>query len=536
MNRLRSLAPGVVPLVIGLVALWYFITVVTAQDPFSHWLVGRYLGVMVLAGLWGLSALCGGFFITEKLKLGALPLRERLVTSFALGLLAWALLIVAVGLLGVLGKTMFFALPLFFFGVGGLPLLKALRRASRLRRHVRARPSRLLDHVFFAFGLICVALIWVNLLTPRNLMYDARWYHLSLAEQFAVSGRVYRLDEGWFNGTMPHLATWLQTWSFLSPFGRLFDRLELAAHLEFVVFLATLASLPVLIDALLPRPRLGSSWALRFLFPGVLLYDSSLGGGADHVLAFWAVPLFLALRRFWRRPTTHGVLFGAFAGAAALTKYQALFLLMGPALAVTVRVFRALLQKSQRSFLRPALVTAAVALAVSSPHWALNALWHHNPVYPYLPNVFPSTPRASSRTSAKRRGSRRAPRRRSWSRRRRPRCASASSHTTGTRFTATGPCSARSSSSRWRCWASAFAGARCWRSGSRRGSPCRSGIGRSIRTATCRPSRRGARSWWPSSSPACGGASCSRGPRWWGWWACSCSTRQTCRRCLRTRR
>ncbi|MBM4782293.1 MAG: hypothetical protein GQE15_31835 [Archangiaceae bacterium] len=393
MNRLRSWAPGVVPLIIGLVALWYFHGVVAAQDPLSNWVVGRYLGVMLLAGLWGGSAWCGGFFVTERLKLTAVPLRERLVFSFALGLLAWALLVVAMGLLGVLGKAMFFAMPLFFYGLGGLPLLKTLRRASRLRRHVRARPPRVFDRVLFGLGLIGVALIWVNLLTPRNLMYDARWYHLSLAEQFAVSGRVYRLDEGWFNGTMPHLTTWLQTWSFLSPFGQLFDRLELAAHLEFVVFLATLASLPVLIDALLPRPRLGSSWALRFLFPGVLLYDSSLGGGADHVLAFWAVPLFLALRRFWKRPTTaHGVLFGAFAGAAALTKYQALFLLMGPGLAVTARVGLSVIQKARRDFLKPALVTAGAALAISSPHWALNALWHHNPVYPYLSNVCPSTP------------------------------------------------------------------------------------------------------------------------------------------------
>lgn len=393
MNRLRSWAPGVVPLIIGLVALWYFHGVVAAHDALSTWIVGRYLGAMLLAGLWGASALCGGIFVSEKLKLGVVPLRERLVFSFALGLVAWALLIVTMGLLGVLGKTMFFAMPLFFFGLGGPALWKTLRRASRLRSRVRARPTRLFDRVLFGFGLICVALIWVNLLTPRNLMYDARWYHLSLAEQFAVTGRVYRLDEGWFNGTMPHLATWLQTWSFLSPLGQLFDRIELAAHLEFVIFLATLASLPVLIDALLPRPRLGSSWALRFLFPGVLLYDSSLGGGADHVLAFWAVPLFLALRRFWKRPTTtHGVLFGVFAGAAALTKYQALFLLMGPGLAVTARVARSLVKKARRDFLRPALVTAAVALAVSSPHWALNALWHHNPVYPYLSKVFPSTP------------------------------------------------------------------------------------------------------------------------------------------------
>ena len=43
-----------------------------------------------------------------------------------------------------------------------------------------------------------------------------------------------------------------------------------------------------------------------FLFPGLFLYDSSLGLGADHVLAFWAVPLALAVRRLLHRPTSAG--------------------------------------------------------------------------------------------------------------------------------------------------------------------------------------------------------------------------------------
>jgi hypothetical protein len=315
------------------------------------------------------------------------------VLSFALGVLGWALLIVVAGLPGLLGKAFFVLAPAAWFALGARPTWKLVARAARLKRRLRVKPTPLTHFALVGAGTVAVGFIWVNLLTPRNLMYDARWYHLPLAEGYAAAGKVFRLEEGWFNGAMPHLASYLQTWSFLSPFGALFDRLELVAHLELIIFLATLASLPVLIDALLPRPRLRSSWVARFLFPGVLLYDSSLGGGADHVLAFWAVPLFLSLRRFWKTPSTpNAIVFGAFAGAAALTKYQAIFLLVGPALAVTVRVARALISRPHRPFLRPALITATAALVVSSPHWGLNALWHHNPVYPYLSNVFPSTP------------------------------------------------------------------------------------------------------------------------------------------------
>jgi hypothetical protein len=355
--------------------------------------VWRYLAIISLAGIWAASALSGGFFLSSLIGLKHVSFRERLVVSFALGVLSWGLLIVAVGLVGVLGKVTFFAIPLLMFCVGGIPLVRALRCARRLRARLQTTRLSLLTQVFAVFGLISVAIIYFKLLTPQNATYDARWYHLPMAEQYAVTGHVFRFDEGWFNGAMPHFASYLSTWAFLSPFGELFDRITLVAHLEFVLFVATLLSIPVLVDRLLPRPRLASAWVARFLFPGVMLYDSSLGSGADHALAFWGIPLFLALLRFWRRSTmTHGVLLGAFAGAAEATKYHSFFLLTGPALAVAARMVFSLVRPKRRDFLQPALLAGAIALAVSSPHWLLNSIWHHNPVYPYLANVFASQP------------------------------------------------------------------------------------------------------------------------------------------------
>lgn len=382
------------PAVVGLVGLWLFVTTVSKHDRVGGWLVWRYLSVLLQAGVFAVSALAGGDWVGRFLGLRRVAFRERLVVAFALGVLVWALLIVVLGLLHALGGVSFVLIPLLLLSVGAGRLWRDLRRAARLKRRLRAAPRGVAEVLVRALGVVCVLAVWVPILTPRNVLYDAWWYHLPLAEQYAAAGAVFRLDEGWFNGTMPHLASYLYTWAFLSPVNQLFDAIELSAHLEFVLFLATLASLPVLIDRLLPRPRLRAAWVALFLFPGIFLYDSSLGCGADHVLAFWAVPLGLAFRRFWRSPTAaSGAVLGALMGAAALTKYQAVFLLIGPGVGVLARLGLAVVR---RQWSAPKAVgwLVAVALVASAPHWLLNTVWHHNPIYPHLSKVFPSTPLA----------------------------------------------------------------------------------------------------------------------------------------------
>lgn len=387
MHWLKSAAALTVS-VVGLVALYQ--SVAPHDDP-AGWLVWRYLLIAVQAGTFAIGALAGGRAVVSLLRL-KLPFRERLVASFALGVMGWALATVAIGLLGLLGRASYLGFPLLGVLVGGRQLLAEARRARRLQ--VRFRPPRRswVEALRGTFGRVCLFLVWVPLLTPRNITYDAHWYHLPLAEQYAATGSVFRLDEGWFAGTMPHLASYLYTWAFLSPVARLFDSIVLAAHLEFVLFVATLAFIPVLIDVLLPRPRLRASWVVMFLFPGLFLYDSALGCGADHVLAFWTVPLFLAMRRFWRSTTlSNAVYFGTLVGAAALSKYQAVIFLVGPALVFAVRLLASVVRARWSHALRVVLVLL-VALLVSSPHWLLNAVWHRNPIYPHLGSVFPSTP------------------------------------------------------------------------------------------------------------------------------------------------
>jgi hypothetical protein len=362
------------PLVLaaGLAAMAY---VFDTHDPISAWLVWRYVVVWGLVLLWLAACASLGFALLRLLGATRLPMREVLVFSLAGGVLAWALLTVLVGLVGLISPWTAVLMLVGGLGAGAVPLGRYLRRARR--RVLRLRPAHLSlwSRLAIVYGLACLAGLYLNLLTPANIAYDARWYHLPIAEHYATGGRIGAFPEGWFLGALPHLASWLYTWAFTSP-GDLFHRLALVMHIELVLFIATALALPVLVDRLLPRPRVAGAWAALFLFPGVMLYDSSLSGGADHVLAFWAAPLFLALLRFWRRPDTlSAVILGAMLGGAALTKYQAVYLVAVPAVAVLIRGAR-----HPRAF----LAVAATGLIVTAPHWLLNLVWHGNPIYPYL--------------------------------------------------------------------------------------------------------------------------------------------------------
>jgi hypothetical protein len=209
--------------------------------------------------------------------------------------------------------------------------------------------------------------------------------------------------EGWLGGALPHLASWLYTWPFTLREVNLFGRIELAAHLEFSLFVVTVFSTPLLVEALRPGWRARGSGAVFFLFPGLFLYDSSLGLAADHVLAFWAAPLALALVRWQQQPANpgRGALAGLMLAGAALTKYQSMYILIPSILFVLFVTARELWRArrapiSDRTSLGRLLAgpgaLALAAVVATAPHWLANAVWHHNPLYPMLRGLFPSRP------------------------------------------------------------------------------------------------------------------------------------------------
>jgi hypothetical protein len=362
--------------------------------PVGRWLFWRYAFHAAVALVFGAACWLSGAAVRRRLGL-VLPRGEREVISFALGLYLFFLVVFLGGLLHLLHPAFAVAVPIALIGVGLPGALRAGRRVLPVLRRGRRRPWSALTVLLVLGGLAGLVLVYIPILTPENAAADARWYHLVQAEHNVAQGAIARLPEGSFVGAYPQLATTLYTWAFLLPRTTLFDRIELAAHVELMIFLWTLAGVGVLTARVLARRHVGGAWAAIFLFPGIFLYDSNLSIAADHILAFWAPPIFLTLLRAWPRLEPRRCLaLAVMLAGAALTKFQAGCLVLIPALAIFARALW-LSARTRRHLLRwwrGPLLAAGGVLLFSAPLWAKNLLWYHDPFYPLLHGVFPSRP------------------------------------------------------------------------------------------------------------------------------------------------
>lgn len=381
--------------------------------PVRHWMIFAYVGYWVAALAWATACTGLGLRLIRLLGIEA-PLRERLLYGAGAGIFAYAVAMFLVGLAHGLGPVTFFALPILGVALGLRDLsrmFKGVRRLLRVARQ-RARPPGAIATGALVLGILGVAVLYLDILTPGNLSYDARWYHLGLAEDYAASGMVRRLTEGSFLGAVPQVATYLYTWAFLLPGAGLFGHIEVAAHMELVIFLATLASLPLLVRWVAGGRRIAASWTALFLFPGIFVYDANLNGGADHILAFWTIPFVLALRRYWRLPDRRwAILVSGLASAAMMTKYQAMYVVIpGAALFIGRSLWFALGPPSAGEGTTPVAsrreawlalgCAAAVAVVATAQLWLKNWIWYGNPVFPFLHERFATHPwSADARTS-----------------------------------------------------------------------------------------------------------------------------------------
>jgi len=377
----------------------HFVWWVDRLYPIQDWLFWHYLSYWVLVAGWTLGLVSTGWAVLGRLRLSHWSIGERLVVSHAVGFFGFFLMMFVLGLSGLYGGVLFFGLPLAMIAVGVRPLWREV--APRAEAWLRtAKPPSFLHGIAIAFGALCLALIYFAILSPANVSFDSDWKHLGVAQHYAASGGIVRFDEGWLPGAAPHLASVIYAWAFLLPLGNLFDVVELAAHQEFVLFLATLVAINVLVGRLVPGSAPRVAWVARFLFPGVMLYDSSLSVGADHIAAVWSAPIFLVLMRYWDEasPKVAALLACVMAGAM-LTKYSAVLpMTLFPIVAVAVRagwgVWRA--RPVDASIIRRELSGPAVALGVglvlTAPHYLKNWIFYADPLYPMLHAYLPSAP------------------------------------------------------------------------------------------------------------------------------------------------
>jgi hypothetical protein len=403
LGSLRRHARGIGTSLVLLAGTAVFLQQMHQHYPLEHWLFFRYASYWLLIALFLASCLIGGNALLVALLRRTLPFGEHAAISMALGVQLFALGWFLLGLAQLHSSVTFFVWPGTLAAAGARP---AWRFASRLYRHRRRHArfatgfSRLGELLLLGLAVVALLLVYAPILTPHNVSYDARWYHLTIAERYAMTGGISRYEEGWFPGANPQIASYLYSWAFSIPKRALFDQVVLSAHVEFSLFLATLAAIPALVRRLVVgQPRAHLSWLAMFAFPGLFLYDSSLVVGADHVAAFWAVPIFLCLLRAW--PTLDGryvMLCGVMCSGPILTKYTAAGLIIFPSIAIAWRSAWLLVGQWRRKQPRPAaallgaVIFGVTILLATTPHWLKNLVYYGNPIYPLAYDLFGGRP------------------------------------------------------------------------------------------------------------------------------------------------
>jgi hypothetical protein len=399
----RSAAAALVTL-LGVAGTVILGTVLNRVYPIREWLVWP------MAILWGwalfFSLSCasfGQFVIVRILRLPRLPALESAVLSMTVGTVAFGLGMYVGGAARQFNRPFGVALPVTLLLIGARD---GLRLLGRLRAEIRRVPYTAFSGAVAALGVLCVGLVYLGAMTPEAVNYDSSWYHLREAQDYARWGRLGIIYD--YNAIVPHLSSIFYTWGYLVPgfgvwglgstgFGHA-GRWMMALHLEFSLFLWTLAGVAACVQRLLEDWDLKGSWAALFLFPIIFVYDSNLGGAADHVLAFYSVPVLLATLHAYRGFARGSAALLAIAlGGAVLTKYQAIYLLVpvgvivgGAWLLGWLRLMNPGRQSAElRRNLRWApVILVLIGTVVVAPHFLKNWIYYRNPVYPLMEGVF----------------------------------------------------------------------------------------------------------------------------------------------------
>jgi hypothetical protein len=384
---------------LGLAAAGVLARPYDASYPIGSWLCWRYAQLWLWLLLF--NAACASFgqlLLVRVLRRPDLPALESAVTSMILGTVAFVIAMYIGGAVGAFHPVFGVLLPVAFLAAG-LPHGLALWR--RLRAELRGQPFGVLAGAAGVAGLLYLGLMYLRVLSPDALGYDAVWLHVKIAQDYARWGRI-RPFPGDYSHALPHLASILYTWGYLLPGLYTAQRWIFAMHMELCIALWTLAGISALVARLVPPPAVRSGWAAYFLFPGFFLVG--LWGTADHIVALYSIGMALAVLQLFARPAPAAfALLAISVAGGVLTKYQAVYV-AAPALALAAlawglgwlrlrRAGRAALADAAppvgaRELWRGPIVLAALGAVLVAPHFVKNLIFHHNPVYPFAQQLF----------------------------------------------------------------------------------------------------------------------------------------------------
>lgn len=377
----------------------------------DHYAIRDWLAWRVLM-LWGytlaLNLSCvtlGHSILRRAFGMKRLPPAETWLTSMALGLVAFVLALYVAGSIGAFHPAVAVLLPFVFIALGASDLRWLVARTARYVRRPRRSTAleRVIHRLAVAGALLAFGVLYLIALSPDAIHFDASWYHLPIAHDYVRHGRFVPFP-GDYVRVFPHLASMLYTWGFLLPSTQTPLDWMMALHIEYSIVVWNAVAVAVAAQWMLRDFRVRGLWTATFLFPLVFAFGTSVGAAADHMVGFWAVPMFVATGRLLRDLDVRwAALLGVLAGGAVLTKYQAIYMIAACGSIIAVRwlwlVIRRAGAPSWSTMIRSPLVVIALATAVALPHFLKNAIFYRNPLYPFAQNLFtnstPTHPRAA---------------------------------------------------------------------------------------------------------------------------------------------
>lgn len=402
-----ELGVGIAVLIVCLAGTGIFLKYVGEFYPVQDWLAWHLLKLLGWTAILNGSLVAVGFsFLRRVMRSSDLPPAELVLLSMTVGLSGFALTMYLAGALFLYGGVFAAALPLLFLAIGARDLPQLVRQCWSDRRPPAQKSliGKMFAPLAAGFGATMVTFLYLSCLSPQGFNFDAIWYHVPVAQDYAREGGIIPFY-GDNHRAYPQLTSLLQTWALLVPgIEPLPVRWMLMLHLEFSFVLWRIVGAVATTQWLLAGRSVPGMWAVFFLFPSVFIYDQNIAGSADHVLGATAVPIFLGTARLFRRfEMKWAIVTGIAAGCHILTKYQALYMVVAVAGLVggrclwglTRHAYAALRKRSSselplRSLLVAPSLVLGCALLVSGPHFVKNWAFYDNPVYPFASKLFPS--------------------------------------------------------------------------------------------------------------------------------------------------
>jgi hypothetical protein len=360
---------------ISLSVLWTFVVYLayyTVHKPFTSSiilaLVDRAADLVLLITLLLLSAALGTRVLRRKLER---PTLEDLIFSTGLGLGLLSLGTLALGMLGLLHRWLFWLVLVLLIALNARRM-RVILRSLRISR-TGTKPSRqsLLLGTFLGLTFL---LALISTLTPP-VEWDALVYHLAGPKTYIAAHRVLWVEDN-FHLNFPALTEMLFTGAMLlkgDVLARLihltYGALTVAAIYAFSRkhFHGLVPLLAAVLFASIPTAVTIATWAY-----------------VDLALAFYEFMAFFAVVNWLETPSNNKwvLIAGILSGMAMSVKYTGLTSLVVASVLVLVTVLRT--RTNYRRWLVGLSVLILVAVAFAAPWYLKNLAYTGNPVYPYL--------------------------------------------------------------------------------------------------------------------------------------------------------